>query len=161
MQIDIRDGFSDKITEIRFWDAVWEDAHKIILNGVDTAIQDGDAYLYIRSAEHAENLIKALQKAIELGNWGSAPQQSTVPYVTDTSEDMSNAENWKVGDIIEAITQGYNNRLGVRYEVIQVNSEEIRYKCLGDGYCSEEFVDKDELGWLSANYKFIYRPVVN
>lgn len=80
---------------------------------------------------------------------------------TNIRENMSNAENWKVGDIIEATTQGYNNRLGVRYEVIQVNSEEIRYKCLEDGYCSEEFVDKDELGWLSANYKFIYRPVVN
>lgn len=164
MQIDIRDTNPPEIESIIFSDKSLKsgtDAFELFLNGSCTEIRSEESFVNIDSKEDALNLIKALQKAIELGNWGSAPQQSTVPYVADTGEDMSNAENWKVGDIIKATTQGYNNRLGVRYEVIQVNSEEIRYKCLEDGYCSEEFVDKDELGWLSANYKFIYRPIVN
>lgn len=68
MQIDIRSSGSE-ITEILFWQKNWGDAHNIVLNGIDTVIEDGDAQVHIRSAEHAEYLIKALHKAIELGNW--------------------------------------------------------------------------------------------
>lgn len=69
MQIDIRDKVSDKVTEILFWDKSLEDAHKIVLNDVDTTIADGGEEVYIRSVQHAEYLIKALEKAIELGTW--------------------------------------------------------------------------------------------
>lgn len=69
MQIDIRNSDIERVTEILFWEKDWKDAHKIVLDGVDTQIADGDAFVYIRSAEHARYLIKALEKAIELGTW--------------------------------------------------------------------------------------------
>ena len=59
----------ERVTEILFWEQDWKDAHRIILDSADTQIADGDAFVYIRSAEHAHYLIKALEKAIELGTW--------------------------------------------------------------------------------------------
>ena len=69
MQIDIRRGVGQKIEQIKFWDEEHTDAHYLVLNGIDSYIADGSDELYIRSSEHATFLIKALQKAIELGNW--------------------------------------------------------------------------------------------
>ena len=70
MQIDIRKALvPNKIERIKFWDEEHTDAHFLVLNGIDSHIADGYDELYIRSAEHAVYLIKALQKAIELGNW--------------------------------------------------------------------------------------------
>ena len=69
MQIDIRKSNDQAIEQIQFWDTEYADAHFLVLQGIDTYIADGADSLYIRSVEHAEYLIKALQKAIELGNW--------------------------------------------------------------------------------------------
>ncbi len=69
MQIDIRAQNVERVTEILFWEQYWQDAHKIVLKGADALIADGDAFICIRSAEHARYLIKALEKAIEIGTW--------------------------------------------------------------------------------------------
>ena len=73
MQIDIRNGESEEITEIVFHgpDCDEDDAVKIDLGGRYTSIDssDGGNRVYIDSEEHAVNLIKALKKAISLGTW--------------------------------------------------------------------------------------------
>lgn len=73
MQIDIRNGETEEITEIVFHgpDCDDDDAVKIDLGGRFTSINstDGGDRVYIDSEEHAKNLIKALEKAISLGTW--------------------------------------------------------------------------------------------
>ena len=73
MQIDIRNGDTEEITEIVFHgpDCDEDDAVKIDLGGRYTSIvsADGDDKVYIDSEEHAKNLIKTLEKAISLGTW--------------------------------------------------------------------------------------------
>ena len=73
MQIDIRNIENEEITEIVFHgpDCNKDDAVKIYLAGRFTSIDsaDGVSKVYIDSEEHAKNLIKALEKAIELKTW--------------------------------------------------------------------------------------------
>ena len=78
MQIDIRDKSEDKVTEIVFANGACDEnnACLLTLDGEFSKIKSmwdasdsrtGCVYLY--SEGDALNLIKALQKAIELGNW--------------------------------------------------------------------------------------------
>lgn len=70
MRIDIRDSGSEEITEIVFGDGgdPW-DGYILYLENNWTKIRSMDGEVCIDSKEDALNLIKALQKAIELGNW--------------------------------------------------------------------------------------------
>lgn len=71
MQIDIRDANPTEIDSI-FSDKNLKsdtDAFELFLNGICTEIRSEDGFVNIDSKEDALNLIKALQKAIELGNW--------------------------------------------------------------------------------------------
>ena len=87
-------------------------------------------------------------------------EKKSVLYAEDIEEDMTDSRNWKVGDIIVATSHGYNNRLGVEYRVTKVG-ETIRYECLDSRFTKNEYVDSSEYEWLSSNYKFHSRPVVN
>lgn len=70
MQIDIRKQQVDKIEEIIFSDPETnDDGYVLKLDGSGSTIESNDCFIYIDSKENALNLIKALQKAIELGNW--------------------------------------------------------------------------------------------
>ena len=73
MQIDIRNGDTEEITEIVFHgpDCDEDDAVKIDLGGRYTSIDsaEGSNRVYIDSEEHTKNLIKAIEKAISLGTW--------------------------------------------------------------------------------------------
>lgn len=72
MQIDIRDGMNDEVTAIVFHgpDCDGSDATTLKLSDSFTYIRNkGTDKVFIQDKKHAENLIKALQKAIELGNW--------------------------------------------------------------------------------------------
>lgn len=73
MQIDIREKEADKIEGIIFADPVSLDSGYVLNlnfgpNGA-TVIESEDSFVFIDSKEDALNLIKALEKAIELGNW--------------------------------------------------------------------------------------------
>ena len=69
--IDIRNGKQCEITEIIFWDhdiaKTTPATHLKVDNDHEVAIHDEEDFVFIVSQEHAENLIKSLQKAIELG----------------------------------------------------------------------------------------------
>jgi len=76
MEIDIRNSTADKVNTIVFADKDCDqgDACLLTLKNSFTKITGykGEAspyYIYLKSQEDAKNLIKALQKAIELGNW--------------------------------------------------------------------------------------------
>lgn len=74
MQIDIRTASEEEaVDELIFHgpDCHVSDAVKLVLNGQLSCIvsKDGRDNVYIDSTTHAKNLIKALQKAIELGTW--------------------------------------------------------------------------------------------
>lgn len=73
MQIDIREKEADKIERIIFADPVSLDSGYVLNLNFDpnglTVIESEDSFVFIDSKEDALNLIKALQKAIELGNW--------------------------------------------------------------------------------------------
>ena len=73
MQIDIRTASEEAVDELIFHgpDCHVSDAVKLVLNGQMSYIvsKDGRDNVYIDSMTHAKNLIKALEKAIELGNW--------------------------------------------------------------------------------------------
>lgn len=75
MQIDIRNGDIEEITEIVFHGSYCNgnvyDAVKLVLDGTFTKIinRGGTEEVYITSEGHAKNLIKALEKAISLGTW--------------------------------------------------------------------------------------------
>jgi hypothetical protein len=73
---DVREEGSSEITDILFAEMLWEDnmaqAYVIRSNvskdGKYISVVNGDSeVVFINSIEHAENLIKALRKAIELG----------------------------------------------------------------------------------------------
>ncbi len=70
---DVRDSVEEKITEIWFAEATDENddpnAYALLLcDNVLTSIVGGDtAEVFINDKQHAQNLIKALNKAIELG----------------------------------------------------------------------------------------------
>lgn len=70
MQIDIRVN-DYKVNEIVFGDAKTSlDAYVLILNGAYSRIEsDNGTSVYVADEEDAKNLIKALQKAIEIGVW--------------------------------------------------------------------------------------------
>lgn len=72
MEIDIRSGTARKVETIIYADIKnGDDGYKLILNNEMSCIEtSGGSAIYIDTKEDAENLIKALQKAIELGNWG-------------------------------------------------------------------------------------------
>ena len=71
MEIDIRNQVENKVNKIRFWDDDGEECFAVLITksynsvfiGEESA--SGDMVL-ISCKEHAENLIKALEKAIEL-----------------------------------------------------------------------------------------------
>ena len=77
MQIDVRDESEDKVTEIVFANGACDEnnACLLTLDGEFSKIKSswdtsgGGGWVYLDSEEDALNLIKALQKAIELGNW--------------------------------------------------------------------------------------------
>ena len=75
MQIDIRTASEEAVDELIFYgpDCHVSDAVKFVLNGQLSYIvsKDGRDNVYIDSMTHAKNLIKALEKAIELGNWSN------------------------------------------------------------------------------------------
>ena len=74
---DIREEDSSEITEIVFADPSGKDgfsqANKLIIDEyegkdyIQILDEESDNAVYINTKEHAENLIKALRKAIELG----------------------------------------------------------------------------------------------
>lgn len=76
MQIDIRDSEFGKVKEIVFADKddTEKNCYLLTLQGSLSKIRTGwdgeDSFVYLDSKTDALNLIKALQKAIELGNWG-------------------------------------------------------------------------------------------
>lgn len=72
--IDIRDAVQNEISEIVFADATADDgslqANRLSPHqrGADVRLYDGSGdYVYLNSIEHARNLIKGLEKVIELG----------------------------------------------------------------------------------------------
>lgn len=69
MQIDIRDANTPEIDSIIFSNKSDTDAFELFLCGSCTEIRSEESFVHIDSKEDALNLIKALQKAIELGNW--------------------------------------------------------------------------------------------
>lgn len=72
MQIDIREQDFVQVTEIVFGDGFdKKDAYKLVIDGSFSKItsQSGES-VYLNSEDDALNLIKAIQKAIELGSWG-------------------------------------------------------------------------------------------
>ena len=74
MQIDIRNKNDLRIRSILFsggedTEMAESDARELYLSGNCTEIRSEDSFVMIDSKEDALNLIKALQKAIELGNW--------------------------------------------------------------------------------------------
>lgn len=73
---DVREENNSKITDILFAEMLWEDnmaqAYRISGHvseyGKYISVVNGDSeVVFINSIEHAENLIKALRKAIERG----------------------------------------------------------------------------------------------
>jgi hypothetical protein len=75
MEFDIRNNPAEKITVIRFADNSddYYVASGILRNshgGVEVIDIETERDLRVRSKEHAQNLIKALNKAIELGWFG-------------------------------------------------------------------------------------------
>ena len=71
MEIDIRCAAAPIVKTIIYGDARnGHDGYKLSLGHSMTSIEstNGD-FVYIDTREDAENLIKALQKAIELSNW--------------------------------------------------------------------------------------------
>jgi hypothetical protein len=69
---DVRTDSSNPITEIVFAETHHSagslQAYKLEpRTSGDIRIYDGDDYVYVNSAEHARDLIKALEKAIEFG----------------------------------------------------------------------------------------------
>lgn len=69
MKIDIRNIGVEKIAHIVFAEPMDCDAYELYLNGECTEIRSEGGLVMIDSKTDALNLIKALQKAIELGNW--------------------------------------------------------------------------------------------
>lgn len=70
MNIDIREVNNDKVTSIQFANENdLQEAYILELDEDVSYITDGVKYLYIRNTDHAKNLIKALEKAIELKTW--------------------------------------------------------------------------------------------
>lgn len=70
MKIDIRSVADEKVTSIQFANENGlQEAYILELDGDASYITDGAKYLYIRNTDHAKNLIKALEKAIELKTW--------------------------------------------------------------------------------------------
>lgn len=70
MQIDIREVGDDKVDSIKFGNGDDQnDAYFITLNGIHTKIESQNNIMYLGSEQDACNLIKALEKAIELGTW--------------------------------------------------------------------------------------------
>lgn len=76
MEIDIRKDKTVQVSTIVFADKDCDrsDACLLTLKSSFTKItgnegRESDYFVYLKSEEDAENLIKALQKAIELGNW--------------------------------------------------------------------------------------------
>ena len=70
MQIDIRGVSDEKVDSIKFGNGCDECyAYFITLNGIYTKIESQDSEVYLCCEEDARNLIKALEKAIELGTW--------------------------------------------------------------------------------------------
>lgn len=70
MQIDIRAQGGEKVDSIVFGTPKDEcDAYILTLSGEFTKIESQDSVVYLASEEDARNLIKALEKAIELGTW--------------------------------------------------------------------------------------------
>lgn len=70
MQIDIRAQGVEKVDSIVFGTPKDEcDAYILTLSGEFTKIESIDSQVFIGSEVDANHLIKALQKAIELGNW--------------------------------------------------------------------------------------------
>lgn len=71
MEIDIRNGTNSVVDAIIYADIKDErDGYKLVLDSEMTHIVSSDGTsIFIDTKEDAENLIKALQKAIELGNW--------------------------------------------------------------------------------------------
>lgn len=72
MQIDIREENAGDISEIKFWEskgATGGDNAYLLENisGGTFAIKDEYDSVFIESKQHALNLIKALNKAIDLG----------------------------------------------------------------------------------------------
>ena len=71
MEIDIRTGATSIVDAIIYADVKDErDGYKLRLDSEMTYIESSDGTsIFIDSKQDAENLIKALQKAIELDNW--------------------------------------------------------------------------------------------
>lgn len=69
MQIDIRNEEARSIDSIIFANAAFNGAYELYLAGCNSEIRSKEFYVNICSRKDAENLIEALQKAIELENW--------------------------------------------------------------------------------------------
>lgn len=75
MELDIRDNKESVVESIRVWDGclnwyavdvVERDSNSGGVRLIDSET-DGDRYVEVIEKEHAQNLIKGLQKAIDLG----------------------------------------------------------------------------------------------
>lgn len=70
MEIDIRGKVNDfEIKKIIFSDYSDFNCYNLEKGSERVTIESGTDYIYIQDKESAENLIKALQKAIELNWW--------------------------------------------------------------------------------------------
>lgn len=67
--IDVRKDTKTKISKIQFSDSMYGCAYYLDSNGGHAVTIQGACAVYIASKEDAQNLIKALEKAIELGWW--------------------------------------------------------------------------------------------
>lgn len=69
--IDIREEQDNNVDEVVFWDATNISGTCFVSNKITNTthvrIEDEDNYVIIENKQHAENLIKALHKAVELG----------------------------------------------------------------------------------------------
>lgn len=71
MKIDIRDNSQPRIDSIQFGDGHDpDDAYVLTLCGSLTKVESEDSFVYINNKQDAINLIKAVEKALELGTWG-------------------------------------------------------------------------------------------
>lgn len=72
MIFDVRDEKEERIGAIAFADREESPFQAYVINQSSAysntvEIHDGDEYVLVRDKEHAKNMIKALNKAIELG----------------------------------------------------------------------------------------------
>lgn len=87
-----------------------------------------------------------------------ATEKKTVLYAYEIEEDMTDPENWEIGDLVEAIYNSSDSayRAGEVYEISW-----LQWRSVDDCVVSTS-LDSNECstnGWGSTNFKFHSRPV--